>query len=391
MNGTLKRLLAGITGFAVLGVVVLVGGFVPIKASSGHWAITAWLLDFASDRSIAFHSNGIEVPPLDEPGMVALGAGIFHNNCQFCHGKPTQVQPPVAQGMTPTPPLLRETLSSMNDQELFYILKHGIKFAGMPAWPARNRDDEIWPVVAFLNQLPTMAAEAYRERIRIDDATLTDSITHEVAEHCASCHGIDGNVSVNRRVPVLSAQNRAYLAASLRGYRNMTRHSGVMMQVAYDLSEAQIDDLANYFAEQTRAESSGDDPQPLDLIQLGERLANHGDAAKKIPSCVDCHGPAPWLRDEHYPRLAGQPAWYIVRQLELFSEQDRGGDEAEIMHTVADKLDDESRRALAAYYANTPLFHSAEPDATTEPAEQPASDSATDPRREPERGTIDED
>ena len=157
-----------------------------------------------------------------------------------------------------------------------------------------------------------------------DSASSTESY---VAMHCASCHGIDGNQNVSRRVPVLAGQNREYLAWSLSAYRDMTRHSGVMMPVAYHLSDSQIDDLADYFAGQTRAatykkeESLSDtNSQDSELIQLGSRLANQGDASEKIPSCVDCHGPAKWLQSNAYPRLAGQPAWYIVRQLELFSK-----------------------------------------------------------------------
>jgi cytochrome c553 len=295
--------------------------------------------------------------------MVTLGAGTFQTNCQFCHGKPGKQQPPVAQGMTPTPPLLRESLPSMNAQEMFYILKHGVKFAGMPAWPTMKRDDEIWPVVVFLQQLPSMEHQAYLylTRTTIDDpASMTESF---VTSHCASCHGIDGNQNVSRRVPVLAGQNREYLARSLRAYRDMTRHSGVMMPIAYRLTDSQNDDLANYFSGQTREATdkkpgslSDTDSQDAESIQLGKRLASQGDASEKIPSCVDCHGSAEWLQSNAYPRPAGQPAWYIVRQLELFSKKQRGGDEAEIMHPIADKLDDKTRHAIAAYYANASLL-----------------------------------
>jgi len=134
-------------------------------------------------------------------------------------------------------------------------------------------------------------------------------------------------------------------------------------------SDSQIEDLADYFAGQTREatykkeESSSDtDLQDAELIQLGKQLANQGDASEKIPSCVDCHGPAEWLQSNAYPRLAGQPAWYIVRQLELFSKQQRGGEEAEIMHPIADKLGDKTRHAIAAYYADTSLLGDANGD-----------------------------
>ncbi len=355
MELTIKRFLIAVSVLGVIGVVVLVSGIVPVKASSGHWPITAWLLNYASERSVDFHSNGIEAPPLDEPGMVTLGAGIFKTNCQFCHGEPSKVQPPVALGMTPTPPLLRESLPEMSAEETFYILKHGIKFTGMPAWPTMRRDDEIWPVVAFLKQAPSMSHAAYLKMTRVTPNEQPSQIEHYVAEHCASCHGIDGNDNVNQRVPVLAGQNQAYLAESLRSYRDMTRHSGVMMPVAYRLTDSQIEELTDYFAHQSRKAPTPDERPDTEMIRLGEQLAKQGDASDKIASCVDCHGPGEWLRSNSYPRLAGQPAWYLVRQLELFDQQQRGGEEAEIMHPIADKLTDKTRQAIAAYYANTVL------------------------------------
>jgi len=375
MKLTVKRMLIGTSLLGVVGVAVLVSGIVPLKASSGHWPITAWFLDYASDRSIDFHSNGIEVPSLDEPGMVTPGAGIYQANCQFCHGQPGRRQPPVARQMTPTPPLLRDSLPEMSAQETFYVVKHGVKFAGMPAWPTQRRDDEIYPLVAFLGVLPALTHQEYLQhvgkrggpgdelKVRVPERLGVPSTTPEqgavkrlVAEHCASCHGQTGTSNVSRRVPVLASQNEAYLSASLKSYREMMRYSGVMMPVAYRLTDSQIDDLAKYFSQQSRSSALKHEALDTDLVQLGKQLASVGDKKQKIASCVDCHGPGAALRSGTYPRLAGQPAWYIERQLELFDQRNRGGDKAEIMHKIADKLDDQARRAVAAYYTQISLF-----------------------------------
>ena len=52
-------------------------------------------------------------------------------------------------------------VSRWNPEELLYLVKHGIKFTGMPAWTALQRDDEVWAVVAFLRALPGMDADDY--------------------------------------------------------------------------------------------------------------------------------------------------------------------------------------------------------------------------------------
>jgi len=66
----------------------------------------------------------------------------------------------IAQGLYPQPPDLAVTASGYREGELFWIVKHGIKMTGMPAW-ADHSDDELWATVAVLRQLPGMAPEAY--------------------------------------------------------------------------------------------------------------------------------------------------------------------------------------------------------------------------------------
>ena len=72
----------------VIGFLVLVSGLVPIKASSGHWGVTRWFLNFAKYRSIATHSMPIDVPSLSDPMLVQKGASAYENNCRVCHGSP---------------------------------------------------------------------------------------------------------------------------------------------------------------------------------------------------------------------------------------------------------------------------------------------------------------
>ena len=349
MRITLKSFLMTAMGLGFIGLMVLESGVVPIKASSGHWPITAWFLDYASDRSVALHSRGIEVPSLDDPELVVLGASTYQSNCQFCHGQPGELQPPVARSMTPTPPRLDGSVPGMDDQELFYILKHGIKFAGMPAWPTQPRDDGIWPLVAFLRQLPEMDNEHYRRLVHQH----ADAETTLIARACASCHGSDGTRHLAGRVPILAGQSESYLRASLVAYRDGDRNSGIMMPISHRLTDDEISELAAYFANNDRTSPNQSVGRDADLIAIGKRLAEAGDRQRKIPSCLDCHGPNNPVRNGDYPRLAGQPAWYIERQLELFSQRSRGGGpNATHMHPIADKLDQQDRRSLAAYYAS---------------------------------------
>src|SRR5687768_7705365 len=139
-GGGMKRRLFRLAGLfaviAVAGFLVAASGIIPIKASSGHWPITEWFLRFAMRRSIATHSLGTDVPELDDPGLVLKGAGHYETGCRSCHGAPGERQPRIAQSMLPRAPDLMPRIRASNSRKLFHVVKHGLKFTGMPAWPA---------------------------------------------------------------------------------------------------------------------------------------------------------------------------------------------------------------------------------------------------------------
>jgi hypothetical protein len=66
------------------------------------------------------------------------------------------------QSSTPPAPNLAETVPTWTDKELFWIIKHGVKFTAMPAWPALSRNDEIQRMTAFVQRLPEMTTDEYR-------------------------------------------------------------------------------------------------------------------------------------------------------------------------------------------------------------------------------------
>jgi mono/diheme cytochrome c family protein len=70
----------------------------------------------------------------------------------------------IAQGLYPQPPDLAVTASGYREGELFWIVKHGIKMTGMPAW-ADHSDEEVWATAAFLRKLPGMTQEVYAKLV----------------------------------------------------------------------------------------------------------------------------------------------------------------------------------------------------------------------------------
>lgn len=162
---------------------------------------------------------------------------------------------------------------------------------------------------------------------------------------CGTCHGPDGN-SMNPKYPRLAGQNANYLAAQLKAFRAQTRGDpdaiGYMWGMASQLDDDTIQALAAYYAGQKAEPSASGDSAS---VSRGRQIFAQGVAAQGVPACSSCHGPdAHGLQD--FPRLAGQHAQYVLKQLASFQSNMRN---VAIMHGVAQNLNLEDMDAVAAF------------------------------------------
>jgi cytochrome c553 len=344
--------------FAAVGGLAVVSGIVPIAASSGHWPVTASFLHFAMRRSVATHSLGQEVPSLDAPWLAQKGAAHYEAACRSCHGSPDHPPPVIARHMTPPPPDLARAVPAWEPAELFYIVKHGVKLTGMPAWPAQKRDDEVWAMVAFLRRLPGLDAHGYRVLVHgaatAGPDTRADRGPHDrppgIVHTCEGCHGPDGRGRGGPAFPILAGQRPAYLLGALQAYARAERHSGIMGPVAGSLRVEEMRQIADYYGGLTRP-ANPRSPLSEARIQHGEDIARRGIPPQRVPACVACHGPGTTPLNPSYPILAGQYSEYLVLQLELIQAGRRGGSPyARLMHPVASRLTREQMQAVGLYY-----------------------------------------
>ncbi len=164
MNRTLLAVVATLVALVVIGAVAVGSGLYNVAADVPHWSFVHGILDVTRERSIAVHASDIQVPALEGVAMARRGAGNYDAMCADCHLAPGMGESELSVALYPAPPNLTKHAHA-DSSEAFWIVKHGIKATGMPAWGKRMEDKYIWDLVAFLRKLPSLSAEQYKAEV----------------------------------------------------------------------------------------------------------------------------------------------------------------------------------------------------------------------------------
>jgi ketosteroid isomerase-like protein/mono/diheme cytochrome c family protein len=155
-----------LVGLVVLAAVGVYSGMFNFSADDPHWGMTQRLIELARERSIATHATDISVPAnLADEKLIASGAGEYAEMCTGCHLAPGMKDTEMRTGLYPKPPNLSEPGAHATPGHQFWIIKHGLKMTGMPAWGLTHDDERIWSMVAFLQKLPGLSPAAYHELV----------------------------------------------------------------------------------------------------------------------------------------------------------------------------------------------------------------------------------
>ena len=145
---------------------VFYAGVYNIAADAPHTQPVYWLLKTVRERSIAARARDIVVPrDLADPKRIAAGGGQYAEMCSGCHLAPGMKRTEISRGLYPRAPELRRE-SPLTPAEQFWIVKHGVKMTGMPAWGVTHDDELLWDVVAFLRKLPELTADQYQALVK---------------------------------------------------------------------------------------------------------------------------------------------------------------------------------------------------------------------------------
>jgi len=180
---------------------------------------------------------------------------------------------------------------------------------------------------------------------RADDASVRQRASQLAAGQCATCHRQHA-ADNPALVPALQGQQKDYLAWQLRAYRLGFREDPAahdqMWAQAGGLDDPLIDALAAYYSAQPPSPGI---PAEASLAAKGRTLYESGAPSRNVAGCTGCHGQKAEGKGV-FPRLSGQRADYIVRQLSLIQRHLRN---VGIMHSTVAVLSEDDFAALAEY------------------------------------------
>jgi mono/diheme cytochrome c family protein len=211
----------------------MLSGIYPLQADRPHFAPIRWLLEIGRTRSVRFHSRGITVPYLGQGSLIKNGFFLYRKNCQPCHGAPGVAADQIGLGINPKPPQLSTVAGDLSNAEIYWVVSHGLKMSGMPAFAPRLSNTDRWGIVAFVRRLSVLSPADYQRLTAAADQGLEltgwgsdddqgfAQITNANPEKgkqllarygCITCHAVPGLSSAHVGPPLTAFAERQYIA-----------------------------------------------------------------------------------------------------------------------------------------------------------------------------------
>lgn len=239
----LKLTFLGLLALAVLavsgGAAFIYLGVYNVSALKQHTPPVYWIIEKALRHSIHQRAQHIKVPDLSRPDWQRVGLGLYEQHCRRCHGAPGVGADGFALGMNPLPVAIVETARKRPPEDIFWVIKNGVRMTGMPAWKYRLSEEEMWQVTAFVMLAPTLTTWEYDAmaeavaaetgapsgfpptglaRLGPEGPDLVTKGREAIRQYgCARCHRIPGITGANTDVgpPLAGIGNRAFIAGVL--------------------------------------------------------------------------------------------------------------------------------------------------------------------------------
>ena len=190
------------------------------------------------------------------------------------------------------------------------------------------------------------AADEPPDVIKLRMGAGSETSGRNLSELCQGCHGENG-YSVDDMAPNLAGQYAAYITKEIIDFQSGARTHQIMSGVATTVNDAELKDIAAYFASQEKMHGDGTGDNPV-----GKKLFLNGDVKRRISACVNCHGVngkglSPYI--SAFPVIGGQRRGYLRVQLQHWRSGERHNSFGGVMNMFAGPLTDAEIDALADY------------------------------------------
>lgn len=239
-------LLIGLTVVLTAATVFFGGRFHEIGAARQHPAWVYEALILVRDEIVGVRADGVHAPLDFTAAATPESAALFQKHCAQCHGAPGIAPADFALGMSPVPANPVHIAQGKSPEEIYWVIRNGLKMTGMPAWEGRMSDADMWRITALMKAMRGMSPVDYvalvdssggpRDAVTpLAESEGPSSVADADPERgrvamqlygCRSCHIIPGIVGPDVHVgpPLGAAGARNYIAGVLRNTpENMVR------------------------------------------------------------------------------------------------------------------------------------------------------------------------
>jgi mono/diheme cytochrome c family protein len=172
-------------GFVSAVVVIALGalsyvrfGFVDPRADAPISGLEERIAMPSLDASVARRAADTINPVNSNDANLTAGMKIYQTHCASCHGDVNHPHAMLAKAFYPRAPQFAEDPPDMPENQNFYVIQHGIRLSGMPAWGQSLSEQQIWEVTIFLShmdKLPSEVSDQWRAEAAITDAAGSSS------------------------------------------------------------------------------------------------------------------------------------------------------------------------------------------------------------------------
>ena len=147
---TLAVLILGGLGFAML-------GFFPTQANVAPPAIERRIAMGAMDASMERHAPRVTNPLSPTDANIIDGMKLYTMNCALCHGTLDRKSAPLVHNFYPPVPGLISNPPDDPEWHIFYTIRTGVRYTGMPAWDGVLSEQDMWKITTFLSHMDKLS------------------------------------------------------------------------------------------------------------------------------------------------------------------------------------------------------------------------------------------